>query len=520
MASTIKKIKLQNYKRFSSFSFVPNERINIIVGDNEAGKSTILEAIDLVISANVRKVENIGIDRIINANSIEEFHKGTKTIDELPVVKIELFLDGDFDDGMEGKNNSDKTLAYGIRMICAPNPEYENEILDAIKLDDTFFPYDYYTVRFSTFADEGYSGYKKRIRSVFIDSCNLNTDYATSDFVKRMYAHYTESNIKERVIHKSKFRQIKKQFEKDQLVDLNSRVPDSEDYSFGFRGNDTSNFSDELMIYEKAIPLDSKGTGAQIFVKVDFVLSHTSNNVEVILIEEPENHLSHIKLRSLIEKIKDSNSGQIFITTHNSLISTRLELQNVFILQGDSIEKPLALNNLSDETAKYFMKTPPAGIIEFSLSNRIILVEGPAEYMLMDKFYELVAGNKMEIDDVQVMDVRGLSFKRFLEIAKITGARVAVITDNDKNHQKNCIDKYVDFSADDNLSIFFESDDSKRTFEIVLEADNHTICNRLFGTDAVDYMLSNKTEAAYLLMGEPILVVPDYIKRAIEWIRS
>ena len=61
MASTINKIKLQNYKRFKSFEFEPNKRINILVGDNEAGKSTILEAIDLVISANVRKVENIGI---------------------------------------------------------------------------------------------------------------------------------------------------------------------------------------------------------------------------------------------------------------------------------------------------------------------------------------------------------------------------------------------------------------------------------------------------------------------------
>lgn len=287
MASTIRKIKLQNYKRFKSFEIEPNKRINIIVGDNEAGKSTILEAIDLAISANVRKAEIIGIDRIINASAIDEFHKGTKTFTELPITMIELFLDGDFGFEMEGKNNSDKTLAYGIRMICAPNPEYEKEIIDAIKADESFFPYDYYMIRFSTFADEGYSGYKKKIKSVFIDSSNLSSDYATSDFVKRMYAHYTESNTKERIIHKSKFRQIKNQFEKDELADLNSRVPDSEEYSFGFKGNDISSFSDELMIFEKSIPLDSKGTGTQIFVKVDFVLSHASDSVDVILIEEP-----------------------------------------------------------------------------------------------------------------------------------------------------------------------------------------------------------------------------------------
>ena len=62
-------------------------------------------------------------------------------------------------------------------------------------------------------------------------------------------------------MHKSKFRQIKNQFEIENLAELNARVPDGEEYSFKFRGNDSSNFSDELMIYEKSVPLDSKGTG-------------------------------------------------------------------------------------------------------------------------------------------------------------------------------------------------------------------------------------------------------------------
>ena len=335
-----------------------------------------------------------------------------------------------------------------------------------------------------------------------------------------MYAHYTENNVKERIVHKSKFRQIKNQFEIENLAELNSRVPDGEEYSFKFKSNDCSNFSDELMIYEKSVPLDSKGTGTQIFVKVDFVLSHFGENVEVILIEEPENHLSHVKLRALIEKISTSNNGQLFITTHNSLISTRLELNNVFILQGNEINKPLALSDLKEETAKYFMKTPPAGIIEFALSDKIILVEGPAEYMLFDNFYRQVNGHKMEEDDVQVMDVRGLSFKRFLEIASITGAKVAVVTDNDEDYQKNCIDKYSEFSDKDNVQIFYESDNGKRTFEIVLEDKNRQLCKDLFGDAAVDYMLNNKTEAAYKLMNEKNIVVPDYIERSIKWIKS
>ena len=46
----IKKVNIENYKCFKSFTLDFNDGVNIIVGDNEAGKSTILEAINLALS--------------------------------------------------------------------------------------------------------------------------------------------------------------------------------------------------------------------------------------------------------------------------------------------------------------------------------------------------------------------------------------------------------------------------------------------------------------------------------------
>ena len=69
--------------------------------------------------------------------------------------------------------------------------------------------------------------------------------------------------------------------------------------------------------------------------------------------------------------------------------------------------------------------------------------------------------------------------------------------------------------------VFYDNDNEKRTFEIVLEACNTALCAELFGQDAVKYMLNNKTEAAFTLLTKDIVVeVPDYIKRAIAWIRE
>ena len=179
------------------------------------------------------------------------------------------------------------------------------------------------------------------------------------------------------------------------------------------------------------------------------------------------------------------------------------------------------LKDLSDETAKYFMKAPPASIVEYALSKKAILVEGPSEYMLLDRLYKSITEHSPEEDDVHIIDVRGLSFKRYLEIARQTGSKVAVITDNDANYQNNCIARYVEYADDTNVKVFYHTNNDQKTFEVVLYADNAALCGSLFGADAANHMLKNKTEAAFALLSQDqTIVVPDYIKRAINWIRE
>ena len=521
MGATIKKIVLQNFRRFRSYTVLPNPDVNILIGDNEAGKSSILEAIDLVANGNIRRVESIGIDKLLNAEAVKKFGEGERTIDNLPIMRIELFLDGQFDHTMNGKNNTDRRICDGIRLVCEPNVDYSTEIKDALETNRDYFPYDYYSVRFSTFADEPYTGYKKKLRSIKVDSTRANTEFATNDFVRRMYRQYTDSNENERIAHKSTYRQMRANFQKESFKSLNERVPHDKHYSFGLKGGSSIDLESDLMIYEDDISIDNKGTGKQVFVKTDFALEHSGEKVDVILIEEPENHLSPVNLRKLVQRVASTKQGQLFITTHSSMISTRLEINNLLIMDNDSCGGPIKLNDLKDETAKYFAKTPPASIVEYALAPRAILVEGPAEYMLMDKFYKTITGVTPEEDDVHIIDVRGLSFRRYLEVAKLTESRVAVITDNDKDYEKKCVSKYNEYKDESNIKVFYEDDNSKWTFEIVLEACNQTVCSQLFGQNAVSHMLNNKTESAYELLSlNDSLSVPEYIERAILWIRQ
>ena len=47
---TIKRIVLANFKRFKSFELELNDKLNVLISDNRSGKSSLLVALDLVLT--------------------------------------------------------------------------------------------------------------------------------------------------------------------------------------------------------------------------------------------------------------------------------------------------------------------------------------------------------------------------------------------------------------------------------------------------------------------------------------
>ena len=105
------------------------------------------------------------MDRLINVDAIKQFNN-TRKYEDLPEMKVELFLNGEFDHTMNGKNNSLGIISDGIRLVCTPNDDFRKEINEFLEEESNVFPFEYYKIRFSTFADEVYSGYKKKIKTV------------------------------------------------------------------------------------------------------------------------------------------------------------------------------------------------------------------------------------------------------------------------------------------------------------------------------------------------------------------
>ena len=301
------------------------------------------------------------------------------------------------------------------------------------------------------------------------------------------------------------------------------------------QNNSKSNLETDLTISEDNSPIEEKGKGRQCFIKTEFALAGAESRLNAILLEEPENHLSHTHTNKLITRIRESENKQLFIATHSDLISARLDLRKAILLNSMSTDRVL-LSEIDEKTAKFFMKAPDNNILEFILSPKVILVEGDAEFMLMESFFKIVLGSKPE--NVHVISVDGTSFEQYLKLARILGVKTVVLRDNDGDYPNNCVERYSDFDDVETIKVFSDPDDAERTtFEIAVYLDNQTVCDALFSPGRrtltpQEYMLKNKAEAAFqlLLYSEerpeglpedlPDLVCPQYIKEAIEWING
>lgn len=516
----IEKMKLLNFKRFPSFEVLFSPDLNLLIGDNEAGKSTLLAAMELVISGSKSKVDTLGLESLFSTTVISSFLAGNKNIEDLPCLHVELHLNEQGNPDLFGRNNLDGQPANGLQLICEPNEELTAEIKLVLGQGADNFPFEYYSIRFLTFSGEAYTGYRKFLRYLAIDSSQINSEYATKEYVKTVYESLVEPA--NRVGLKNDYRQQKVEFKNNNLSVVNNAL---DDYQFAIRSGSKSNLETDLTITEDDVPIESRGKGRQCFIKTEFALRRYSEeqSLDILLLEEPENHLSHTNMKRLITRISESQAKQIFIATHSSLISTRLDLRKSVLLNSSSVD-PVLLEELPEDTAKFFMKAPDNNVLEFVLSSKVILVEGDAEYILIDSLYANVTGSTLEDDDVHVISVGGTSFKRYLDIAKLLNIRVAVLRDNDGDFQANCIDSYADYHAD-NVKIFFDSDDTKSTFEICLYDLNQDVCDELFSPGRktltpLEFMLKNKADCAFRLRDEKPddLVSPEYFNQAIVWI--
>lgn len=175
----IEKLVLQNYKSFKERTVIEfNEGLNILVGDNEAGKSTILEAIHLCLSGILdgKYLKHDFHQYLFNYEVVEEYLTKIRTDEttQLPEVLIEIyFQNNDELAEFEGSLNSEHdSKAQGIRFEIKLDEMYADLYKDLIELSDeqTSIPIEYFHIEWQSFARKTVISRIIPIKSVLIDS--------------------------------------------------------------------------------------------------------------------------------------------------------------------------------------------------------------------------------------------------------------------------------------------------------------------------------------------------------------
>lgn len=522
---TIERLVLQDFRRFRQrldLRLTPD--LNVLVGDNEAGKSTVLLAIDLVLTASRLRVENLGIETLLPIQAVDEFMAGDRSIDKLPHLHAELYLSESGNPEFNGRCNLRRESCDGIKLECHVLESSTPAVRDMLRDLDAPFPYEYYACTFTTFSGAPYFGFRKHVRHLLVDSSRIDSEHAAREYTKALFATHTDDGERSRL--ESEYRRSKAKFQSEKLAPINSRAAG---YDFAVRTTTRANLETDLVIREQGAPLELRGKGRQCQVKTAFALQRGTSRtpLHVLLLEEPENHLSHGGTRQLIATLNHSTDRQVIVATHSSFLCTRLDLRKARMLSaGSAVVASFA--ELTDDTAAFFMKAPDNNVLELALSRRVILVEGDAEFILIEALYSKHSGGRtLQEDGVHVISVGGTSFRRYLELAKLLHVRTAVIRDNDKDFQRNCVDNYDEFAATSHIRVFADRDNERSTFEICLFQDNREHCEKYLSSprrkqSTLEYMLSNKTDAAFRLLRSAgdALVAPQYIREAIAWISA
>src|SRR5207249_4139643 len=146
----------------------------------------------------------------------------------------------------------------------------------------------------------------------------------------------------------------------------------------------------------------------------------------------------------------------------------------------------------------YFKKLSGYDTLRLVLAKRAILVEGPSDELIVTRAYHDEHGREPIADGVDVINVRGLSAARFLDLAVPLAKPVAVINDNDGDAAK-MQQRYADYAEYDFISIHVGAGNAKTLEPQVLAANGLARMNEILGKnyttddEMLAYMTGNKT---------------------------
>jgi putative ATP-dependent endonuclease of OLD family len=531
----IDRVIISGYRCFEHLNLEPNDGLNVVVGDNESGKSTLLEAIALALTgrSNGRWLGEEPNPFWFHRATVLNFFKRNGTQDPAPPpeLRIELYLSEERDafQPLRGVHNSRKKDAPGVSVHAFPAEDYRTEPRTYLESDPpTVLPVEFYAVEWADFSGERITRRPKALSTSFIDSRTIRStsgiDFHTREILS---GHLADA---ERVVISLAHRQARQRITDETLAGINERIAEANaelhHRPLGLQMDQSSRASWEAGIVPQVddIPFAMAGQGQQAAIKIALAMSRSADIATFVLVEEPENHLSHTSLARLVRRISAlaTANQQLFVGTHSSYVLNRLGIDTLLLLGEGGVAR---FGQLDESTVRYFRKLAGYDTLRLVLAERVVLVEGPSDAIVFERCFRDAVGASPLDHGVDVLSMNGLTFKRALELCQALDREVVAMRDNDGEDPAELLADLGDLVSPPKRRMLVSARGAGKTLEPqLIYANGEDRLREVLGltasTDVEAWMTRNKAEAALRILDWATpSTYPPYIADAVDLVR-
>lgn len=399
----IKSIQLKDFKTYEKISINCDSSFNVIIGPNNIGKSTIIEAIllweeclKLFIQGRNNKKLYIGTkDRYLGfsnlyflriSNDSDLFFSNKKS------TSVCLNLEnGDDNYSLKfniGKPESIKDSYFKVN--------YKNSCSDFEKLSSFLNQENLnYTNIFYTYQTKPISQIVKN-----------EPFYNNGQILKKISLGKSHELIRNKIL-KSKTRNNTVVTEKFKYLETKLKNILEADFKIKWKNN---NLTDDEYVkisikppFTKEVDISLMGSGflqiLEIFSTLQFI-SNRQNCLNVILIDEPDSHIhSNLQVNLLNELLNEENI-QVFIITHNeNLIDSVSEKGNILFI-NNQIKKLGVVNKSSKETFDFIKNELSAKLLDINKKQGIktYIITEDENIQLIKSYFQIHGYNEHETE--------------------------------------------------------------------------------------------------------------------------